>query len=517
MSKRTVFTTISPLPAGVSRQVVLAFLHNHLEMIDLNPLVKERHPIHPPAQHMHEDERNCVWYSLTDQIDYIPGGKISGDVVYTCSFHDLSNGIQTHCRAALGVDIREKWTLCGSLPGEPPEPVELGLGAPSSGLYLREDCDLRCPFIMTSFVKKNLKRSHATLVQRLVEKSRVLSSESASEPASFPLAMPWSPPKYAPSSGLGHAPSTSSFSSSSSSSSSTPPPPLHARPASYNGHPVAELGASPPPQLATNVWFDAYQTHRAPSPQIELQRNRGSSTPESPKWRPYSHYDTRSQPPPHFPFALRIPVGPPPPPPPAERPNDNFQPAMCPPLPPKEIDSALCPTPLRVRGLSVGSNNTISSMSTTSAASPSTLTHASSVRSVSSAATSFYNNNSSSSSSNNRASCLPVRIIAPPEQHPEYPMLNPYGPRSAGSSGESSPVDEEQPNTPDFPTGQPVGGPSLLRGCGISDEWKHHHHHHQQCHSQGGIVDHPAILRPGFGATMSMSSRLSGPFLAELE
>jgi hypothetical protein len=36
MSKRTVFTTVTPLPLGVSRATVLETLHGHLEMIDLN-------------------------------------------------------------------------------------------------------------------------------------------------------------------------------------------------------------------------------------------------------------------------------------------------------------------------------------------------------------------------------------------------------------------------------------------------------------------------------------------------
>lgn len=77
--KKTVFTTISPLPGGISREVVVDFLHNHVEMIDLNPLVKERHPIKPPPK-APEDEMNCIWYSLTDRITYLPGGLASGDV-----------------------------------------------------------------------------------------------------------------------------------------------------------------------------------------------------------------------------------------------------------------------------------------------------------------------------------------------------------------------------------------------------------------------------------------------------
>ncbi|KAI0541569.1 hypothetical protein GGR58DRAFT_433141 [Xylaria digitata] len=178
MSKRTTFTTISPLPAGIPREAVIEFLHNHQEMIDLNPLIIERHPI-PPPPHAPEEEIRCVWWSLTDKISYLPGGFVSGEIEYTAAFNDLPNGIQTHCYAPLGLDIRERWSLGGTLPGEPLEPVEIGLGAPRQGLYLREDVELRCNFVMASFVKKTLKKAHGTLVDRLCQKAAVASSRNS--------------------------------------------------------------------------------------------------------------------------------------------------------------------------------------------------------------------------------------------------------------------------------------------------------------------------------------------------
>jgi hypothetical protein len=102
MSKRTTFTTISPLPHGISRETVIEFLHDYTEMIDLNPLVRERHQIRPPP-HASPEEFHCTWYSLTDKISYLPGGLVKGDVTYTCAFHDLPNGLQTHCYAPAGL------------------------------------------------------------------------------------------------------------------------------------------------------------------------------------------------------------------------------------------------------------------------------------------------------------------------------------------------------------------------------------------------------------------------------
>jgi hypothetical protein len=114
MSKRSVFTTITALPQGTTRETVIEFLHNHQEMMDLNPLVKEKHQIKPPP-HATPEEFHCVWYSLTDRISYLPGKLGSGDVTYTAAFHDLPNGIQTHCYAPAGVGTLP----CQQLPYKP--------------------------------------------------------------------------------------------------------------------------------------------------------------------------------------------------------------------------------------------------------------------------------------------------------------------------------------------------------------------------------------------------------------
>ncbi|KFY08367.1 hypothetical protein V492_06288 [Pseudogymnoascus sp. VKM F-4246] len=172
MSKRSVFTTITPLPPAVTRQHVLDTFHNHVEMIDLNPLVEERHLIKPPAKATPE-EFHCIWYEVTDRVQYLPGGVYSGKVSYPVCFHDLPNGIQTHCYAPMGLEIKGKWSLGGSLPGEPREPVEMGLNVPMVGLYVREDVDMKCNIMLTNFVKKTFKKSHAELVARLSIKAQL--------------------------------------------------------------------------------------------------------------------------------------------------------------------------------------------------------------------------------------------------------------------------------------------------------------------------------------------------------
>ncbi|KAF1961391.1 hypothetical protein CC80DRAFT_236695 [Byssothecium circinans] len=178
MSRTSVFTSCTPLPAGITRQSVLETYHNHAEMIELNPLVVELYKCKPP-NYAPAEEFHSTWYTIKDKVNYLPGGLATGSVSYHACFHDLPDGLQTHVYAPLGLDIRAKWTIGGSLPGEPQAPVELGIGAPSKGLYVREDVRMKCNIMMMGFVKKTFKESHAKLVERLVEKAHILESEAA--------------------------------------------------------------------------------------------------------------------------------------------------------------------------------------------------------------------------------------------------------------------------------------------------------------------------------------------------
>jgi hypothetical protein len=167
MSKRTFYTNITPLPAQVTRQIAVDELHNHGVMIQLNPLVMkfERTTPHKEAP---PDEYHCIWYEITDKVSYLPGVK--GQVKYKACFFDRPIGLQTHCYAPAGLDIKAKWSVGGNMPGEPREARELGVDTPRDGLYLREEVDMRCNIMLTSFVKKNLRNAHKVLVDRLLKK-----------------------------------------------------------------------------------------------------------------------------------------------------------------------------------------------------------------------------------------------------------------------------------------------------------------------------------------------------------
>lgn len=217
LSKRSIYTNITPLPPSISRHTALQVLHNHAEMIGLNPLVI-RHTSTTPHPQAPKDELESTWYELTDKIDYLSGGFVTSHVSYKACFHDLPRGLQTHVYAPAGLEIKGKWSVGGNEPGEPREPLEIGLGAPREGLYLREDVDMRCNVLLTGFVKKNLKRSHGTLVERLVLKAELGENDKkleldriASRTTAGVISQPGSPggsvaPAYSPGVSPGFAP-----------------------------------------------------------------------------------------------------------------------------------------------------------------------------------------------------------------------------------------------------------------------------------------------------------------------
>jgi hypothetical protein len=177
MKKKTSYTSITPIPSFIPRQLAIDMLQSHGEIIELNPLVTGYEAIKAP-RNAPADEFYATWYEIKQRIQYVPGiGKMgSGAIKFNGCFHDMPWGLQTHTYAPAGVDLRNKWQICGNQPGEPAVAQELGLGAPPEGLYLREDIEIKCNVTMISFVKKETQAASKKMVERLIKKAELLDS-----------------------------------------------------------------------------------------------------------------------------------------------------------------------------------------------------------------------------------------------------------------------------------------------------------------------------------------------------
>ncbi|KAF9869312.1 hypothetical protein CkaCkLH20_13229 [Colletotrichum karsti] len=179
LRKKEVYTTITPIPGFIPRQLAIDILHSHSEVITLNPLVLDHKPIKAPRDAA-ADEYYSTWYEITERVQFIPGiGKMgSGKISFNGCFHDMPWGLQTHTYAPMNIDIRIKYRIDGNQPGvEAPHQPEIGmagLGVPVDGLYLREDIEIRCNVTMTGFVKVQLKAASKEMVSRIIKKAELL-------------------------------------------------------------------------------------------------------------------------------------------------------------------------------------------------------------------------------------------------------------------------------------------------------------------------------------------------------
>ncbi|PSR83323.1 hypothetical protein BD289DRAFT_334568, partial [Coniella lustricola] len=179
LRKKEVFTVITPFPNFIPRKLAIDILHSHSEVINVNPLVLDHKPI-PAPRNAASDEYYSTWYEITERIQYIPGlGRMgSGKISFNGCFHDMPWGLQTHIYAPMNVDLKNRYRVLGNQSGvEPPEPQEIGLadlGAPSDGLYLRDDVEIKCNITMMSFVKSQLRSASKQMVARIIKKAELL-------------------------------------------------------------------------------------------------------------------------------------------------------------------------------------------------------------------------------------------------------------------------------------------------------------------------------------------------------
>lgn len=90
LRKKEVYTSITPIPQNIPRQLAIDILHSHAEIITLNPLVLEHRPT-PAPRDAPADEYYSTWYEIFERIQYVPGlGKMgSGKISFKGCFHDM--------------------------------------------------------------------------------------------------------------------------------------------------------------------------------------------------------------------------------------------------------------------------------------------------------------------------------------------------------------------------------------------------------------------------------------------
>lgn len=269
LRKKEVYTIVTPIPGFIPRQLAIDILHSHSEVITLNPLVLDHKPIKAP-QKAASDEYYSTWYEINQRIQYVPGlGRMgSGKISFNGCFHDMPWGLQTHIYAPMNVDLRNKYRIAGNQPGvEPPEQPEIGLaslGAPSDGLYLRDDVEIKCNVAVMSFVKTQMKAASKEMVSRIIKKAELLDAgvlHAMIEDGKLKTINPNDRTTTIPDAQLSPRPSPTSLYHQPGSMSPPPMPYQIPRPTSYQHHKSGTPVQNP-------HWSAPYGGHQPPPPHL---------------------------------------------------------------------------------------------------------------------------------------------------------------------------------------------------------------------------------------------------------
>lgn len=144
-------TTSTPIPPNARGQDVLALLHDHIAMMELNPLVIA-HTIIPSPDVV------PAWDSTYIVTDKMPYGLWTGKVTYQVSFRNTADGLETEAKAAMGFISEAVWRLEERTTGE------------STDLVLLETAKVTCSRLLRPFIEGKIRTSHQELCQRLLKR-----------------------------------------------------------------------------------------------------------------------------------------------------------------------------------------------------------------------------------------------------------------------------------------------------------------------------------------------------------
>ncbi|KAL4816708.1 hypothetical protein BDW67DRAFT_161397 [Aspergillus spinulosporus] len=179
LRKKEAYTSITPIPPSVPRQLAIDILHSHSEIITLSPLVLSHQPVKAP-RNAPAEEYYLTWYEITERVQYVPGmGKLgSGKISFKGCFHDEAWGLVTHVYAPLGIDLRHRYRVVDSTDesvlksGADESP--LAPGEAGKGLYLCVDTEMECNITLMPLVKGQQRAALKALIDRFVKKAELL-------------------------------------------------------------------------------------------------------------------------------------------------------------------------------------------------------------------------------------------------------------------------------------------------------------------------------------------------------
>lgn len=163
-------TTTSSLPHTISAKRILATLHDHSLLMELNPLVKSHHLLNPTSpQEAQDSSTSKCTYRITERLSYLPFHLWDSEITFTATFQDTELGLITKVSAPLGVEMNSEWKLLTSNERRSDSLLQRSVGngiGEEEEWILQETATVSCSMFMMPFVKTQIKQSRGNIHQR---------------------------------------------------------------------------------------------------------------------------------------------------------------------------------------------------------------------------------------------------------------------------------------------------------------------------------------------------------------
>lgn len=169
------YTLIRPVPSNVSREKLLALLHEATTIFHVSPVVVAWKEVEKDSD-VSQTTPSRV-YEVTDAVSFLPFGLYNTTVKVKVEFANFDDGVVITKHAILGLVFRETWTVKTSTgPDSPAGPADRPDGV-SLELSLSVEM-IGNPMVVPAF-KGMMEKNHLMYLEKVIERGIEVSQQDA--------------------------------------------------------------------------------------------------------------------------------------------------------------------------------------------------------------------------------------------------------------------------------------------------------------------------------------------------
>lgn len=165
-------TITSPVPPTITPQTLVATLHNHPFLLNIQPITTSYTPlpsssplIPTPEEEPFARESDADWYQVHESVPLV------GDITFIAAFRDMKKGCECVVRAPMGLRMGVVYSVEDETADGGREAGQTGNSRQGDGeRVLKEVCTIEANALLIPFITFNFESVHKRMQKEMVEK-----------------------------------------------------------------------------------------------------------------------------------------------------------------------------------------------------------------------------------------------------------------------------------------------------------------------------------------------------------